>query len=157
MKQFFKKSTAIILVLMMVMPLITAIAPFVSFAVPRNVAVGKPTTTQSGDGSAAVDGDSSTFWDGGPCPTTLTLDLQGEYEVSKIKIMPYYADGRVYTFRIEYSLDGAAYQLYAEKLGNEKTTVAGFTYENGIVSWYAELAQYQCSYSSQTYAYAAIG
>lgn len=34
---------------------------------------------------------------------------------------------------------------------------AGFTYENGIVSWYAEYAQYQCSYSSQTYAYAAIG
>lgn len=139
MKRIFKKTTAFLLVVMMVLPLVAAITPFISFAADRNVAIGKPTTTAAGDGSAAVDGDTGSFWDGAECPTSLTIDLEKAYNVSKIKVIPYYADGRSYTFKIEYSLDGVSFSEYASKSDDTATTAAGFTYEKDVEAQYVKV------------------
>lgn len=133
MKQSFKRFLTLALVFAMMVPLFTAM-DLTSIAAHTNVAPGK---TVSGGGSmhdGAIDGNLETYWDGGNCPTALTLDLEAEYEISKIKVVPYYADGRTYTFNVYYSLDGANYTLYAAKDSKEATTSNGFTFKKDVTA-----------------------
>ena len=103
-----------------------------------NVALGK---TVSGPGSwlsDAVDGDVSTYWDGGSCPAALTVDLEDTYTVEKITLVTYYDGSRYYTYRIYTSLDGVDYTLYAEKTNSAVSTSAGDSYTGTVQARYVK-------------------
>lgn len=139
MKQTFKRFLTLTLVLSMMLPLFVAM-DLTSIAAHYNVAPGKTVTGGGSGQSSAIDGNIDTYWDGGECPTALVLDLEADYEISKIKVVPYYAEsGRVYRFNVYYSTDGTNYTLYGAKDGNEPTTSNGFTFNKDVEARYVKV------------------
>lgn len=96
---------------------------------PQNVALNKPVLSAAGNAARAVDGDLTTYCDGGPAPTELFVDLEDYYDVSSINIVPYYGGTRTYHYEIYTSSDGSVYELYGAKTTDEPQTSAGETYE----------------------------
>lgn len=96
---------------------------------PENVALNKPCTAAEGTASRAVDGNLSTFWDGGVGPADLIVDLQDYYNVSSINLVPYYGGSRSYLYEIYTSSNGVSYEKVAEKTEHKTQTSAGETYE----------------------------
>ena len=76
----------------------------------QNVALNKTTLASNGNSSRAVDGDKSTYWDGGLYPSELFVDLGGYYDISKIIVIPYYAGSRYYHYEVYISVDGVNYE-----------------------------------------------
>ena len=81
----------------------------------QNVALNKPTNASGGQGERAVDGDLSTYWDGGLYPGELLVDLEGYYDVSRITVIPYYGGSRYYHYEVYVSDDGFTYDLVGSK------------------------------------------
>ena len=95
----------------------------------QNVALNKPTNASGGQGERAVDGDLSTYWDGGLYPGELLVDLEGYYDVSRITVIPYYGGSRYYHYEVYVSDDGFTYDLVGSKDSNETQTSAGETFD----------------------------
>ena len=98
-------------------------------AAEQNIALNKPTNTSGGQGERAVDGDLSTYWDGGVYPGELLVDLEGYYDVSRITVIPYYGGSRYYHYEVYVSDDGFTYDLVGRKDSDEPQTSEGETYE----------------------------
>lgn len=96
---------------------------------PTNVALNKPVLAAAGNGARAVDGDITTYWDGGPAPSELFVDLENFYDVSSINVVPYYGGSRAYHYEVYVSSDGSLYKKVGEKTDDNKQTSAGETYE----------------------------
>lgn len=93
-----------------------------------NVALNKLTIASNGNSSRAVDGDKTTYWDGGLYPSELLVDLDGYFDVSKITVVPYYNGSRYYHYEVYTSVDGFNYEKVGEKTDNTLQTVNGETY-----------------------------
>lgn len=93
-----------------------------------NVALNKLTIASNGNSSRAVDGDKTTYWDGGLYPSELIVDLDGYYDISKIVVIPYYNGGRYYNYEVYASVDGFNYEKVGEKVDNTLQTANGETY-----------------------------
>ena len=112
----------------------------VQAAESENIALNKPTMATAGNSSRAVDGDISSYWDGGVAPSQLIVDLEGYYSLDKIVVVPYYAGSRYYHYEVYASVDGISYDLVGEKTDNEKETSAGRTFEqDGSVYRYVKV------------------
>lgn len=94
-----------------------------------NIALHKPVLASAGNGSRAVDGDIESYWDGGPAPSELFVDLQGYYDVSQIQVIPYYAGSRYYHYEVYVSSDGSVYEKVGEKTDDKAQTANGETYD----------------------------
>lgn len=81
-----------------------------------NVALNKLTIASNGNSSRAVDGNKTSYWDGGLYPSELLVDLDGFYDVSKIVVIPYYNGSRYYNYEVYTSVDGFNYEKVGEKL-----------------------------------------
>lgn len=75
-----------------------------------NVALNKLTIASNGNSSRAVDGNKTSYWDGGLYPSELLVDLDGFYDVSKIVVIPYYNGSRYYNYEVYTSVDGFNYE-----------------------------------------------
>ncbi len=93
-----------------------------------NVALNKLTIASNGNSSRAVDGDKTSYWDGGLYPSELLVDLDGFYDVSKIVVIPYYNGNRYYNYEVYTSVDGFNYEKVGEKTDKTSQTVNGETY-----------------------------
>ena len=94
----------------------------------QNVALNKTTLASNGNSSRAVDGDKSTYWDGGLYPSEIFVDLGSYYDVSKITVIPYYAGSRYYHYEVYISVDGVNYEKVGEKIDNTVQTSDGEIY-----------------------------
>ena len=93
-----------------------------------NVALNKLTIASNGNSSRAVDGNKTSYWDGGLYPSELLVDLDGFYDVSKIVVIPYYNGSRYYNYEVYTSVDGFNYEKVGEKTDKTLQTVNGETY-----------------------------
>ncbi len=74
----------------------------------QNLTTGKPTTNSSGqDAAAAVDGwvDIGKYWGTIPAPQWWQVDLQGEYNLDRIRVFPYWDGIRYYQYTISVGTD----------------------------------------------------
>lgn len=101
----------------------------------ENVALNKPVLAAAGNGARAVDGDINTYWDGGPAPSELFVDLEDYYDVSSIQVIPYFGGTRCYHYEVYVSSDGSVYKKVGEKADDSNQTSNGETYtmeEQGV-------------------------
>ena len=112
----------------------------------QNVALNKTTLASNGNSSRAVDGDKSTYWDGGLYPSELFVDLGGYYDISKIIVIPYYAGSRYYHYEVYISVDGVNYEKVGEKADNTVQTSDGETYS--FETKVAKFVKVKMSYNS---------
>ena len=131
MKQNIQKALHALLALMLILTSVSipVQANEDPAAAEQNIALNKPTNTSGGQGERAVDGDLSTYWDGGVYPGELLVDLEGYYDVSRITVIPYYGGSRYYHYEVYVSDDGFTYDLVGRKDSDEPQTSEGETYE----------------------------
>ncbi|HJC35809.1 MAG TPA: discoidin domain-containing protein [Candidatus Merdibacter merdavium] len=131
MKQNIQKALHALLALMLILTSVSipVQANDDPAAAEQNIALNKPTNTSGGQGERAVDGDLSTYWDGGVYPGELLVDLEGYYDVSRITVIPYYGGSRYYHYEVYVSDDGFTYDLVGRKDSDEPQTSEGETYE----------------------------
>ncbi|BDI31216.1 hypothetical protein CCAX7_32670 [Capsulimonas corticalis] len=93
-----------------------------------NVAVGKAVTaSSSGAGRAAslaVDANCGTEWtaNGNIRPSSLTVDLGANVNISRAETQFEFGDGEFYQYRIDSSTDGVNWTTYADRTGNTAPT-----------------------------------
>lgn len=121
-----------------------------------NLAYLKPVRSSGTDTSAAssassreaqiVDGDRSTYWDGGSYANRpwVEVDLEKENWIESINVVTYWmrTDKRYYHYEIETSLDGQTYTpVYAKTEGTDPSTAAGetITFEQPVLARYVRL------------------
>ncbi|MCY2930019.1 MAG: family 20 glycosylhydrolase [Planctomycetota bacterium] len=92
-----------------------------------NLTTGKPVTASAVAGEAnaqyAVDGFVMLdiwrgWWDGGPGPQWLSIDLQETHRLNKVHVFPYYGEPRTCTYVVEVSLDGKSWTKVADRSKN---------------------------------------
>ena len=94
-----------------------------------NVALNKPVTTDApteGNHVPAnlVDGTLEKAWHAGQSPSQAQIDLGTVHSVDSTHITFYHADGRTYTFKLELSPDGTAWQEVASNLADPRPATA---------------------------------
>ncbi len=104
----------------------------------RNLTTGRPATTSDRvdaghPPAAAVDGavDLERFWDAssGP-PQWLQVDLGDPHTLRRVHLFPYWDGTRAYRYRVEVSLDGAAWTEIVDASGNTAVaTEAGHAHD----------------------------
>ncbi|WP_377271692.1 discoidin domain-containing protein [Peterkaempfera sp. SMS 1(5)a] len=98
---------------------------------PQNVALGKPATAQSTQGthsaSLAVDSipDNSSYWSADPAPEWWQVDLQADYNLSSIVVTNYVDGTRSYQYNVQASTDGVTWTTIATKGSTSVATSAG--------------------------------
>lgn len=91
----------------------------------KNLATDKPTKSSGGwqDNwlpAKAVDGipDNSSGWHADPYPQSLTVDLEKQHAVSRIKLYPFHDGHRYYQYTIEVSADGKTWEQVVDMTKN---------------------------------------
>jgi hypothetical protein len=108
-----------------------------SNSLERSLCTGKPVETSGAVNpnekpEFAVDGygDIKKFWGTIPAPQWLKVDLQGEFTVDRIGILPYWDNKRYYQYTIEVSCDGKEWTKVVDASQNtEPGTEAGYTHK----------------------------
>jgi sialate O-acetylesterase len=108
-----------------------------SFTLEESLCTGRPVETSGAVNpnekpEFAVDGygDIKKFWGTIPAPQWLRVDLQGEFTVDRISILPYWDHKRYYQYTIEVSLDGKEWIKVVDASQNtEPGTEAGYTHK----------------------------
>lgn len=128
-----------------------------------NLAYLKPVTSSGTDTSAGssasssdatvVDGDRSTYWDGGVYADSpwITVDLEAMCQIDEVNIVTYWArpDNRYYYYDIYTSLDGKNYTLaYSKKDNTDKATIYGDTFDFTATPLYARYVKIIGTYDS---------
>lgn len=142
MKNMHKRITAFCLSFMMVLSCIAGFAPATEAKAEEreNIALNKPTLAQAGNPGRAVDGDVTTYWDGGIAPSELTVDLEKYYALDEIVVIPYYGGTRYYHYEVYASADGISYDKVGEKTDNTAETSAGKSFSiDGTVYRYVKV------------------
>ena len=72
----------------------------------------------------AVDGivDIAKYWGTIPAPQWLKVDIQGEYMIDRVQVVPYFDGGRFYQYTVEFSTDG---KTWTQVVDASKNTVPG--------------------------------
>lgn len=111
------------------------LAPTYAGAQATNLALGKPVTASSFEGSSlpeyAVDGDTSLtqWWGANPAPQWLAVDLQAVGRIDQLHLVTYWDGGRHYQYTIEASIDGAGWTQVVDMSSNTTpSTAAGFVH-----------------------------
>ncbi len=93
----------------------------------KNVARFKGVLAPGANALAITDGIKSAgaHWDGGEAPTAALIDLGGYYDISSLRLITYYGDGRYYHYEIYSSADGVEYTKIAEKKDDEAASSDG--------------------------------
>ena len=107
-----------------------------SNSLERSLCTGKPVETSGAVNpnekpEFAVDGygDIKKYWGTIPAPQWLRVDLQGEFAVDRINILPYWDHKRYYQYTIEVSCDGKEWTKVVDASQNtEPGTEAGYTH-----------------------------
>ncbi|GGV26740.1 hypothetical protein GCM10010495_48320 [Kitasatospora herbaricolor] len=100
-------------------------------ALQQNVALNKPATAQSNEGThyanLAVDEDpgNDSYWAAGPAPQWWKVDLQGTYTLSSVIVTNYVDGTRFYHYDVEASTDGSKWDPIASKTSDSVATSAG--------------------------------
>jgi sialate O-acetylesterase len=119
-----------------------------SFTLEESVCTGKPVETSGAVNpnekpEFAVDGygDIKKFWGTIPAPQWLKVDLQGEFTVDRITILPYWDHKRYYQYTIEVSGDGTEWTKVVDASQNtDPGTEAGYTHTfNPITARYVKV------------------
>ena len=115
-----------------------------------NIAMSKPTRSYSDNtahpASAVNDGQRSTSWTGLYYPAYVDIDLEQNYNLNKIVVMPSYSNmNAYYQYSVYTSMDGVNFDLLVEKDDKEKVKKEGDTYvidgkEARIVRLYLQYA-----------------
>ncbi len=128
-----------------------------------NLAYLKPVTSSGTDTSAGssasssdatvVDGDRSTYWDGGVYADSpwITVDLEAMCQIDEVNIVTYWSrpDNRYYYYDIYTSLDGKNYTLaYSKKDNTDKATIYGDTFDFTATPLYARYVKIIGTYDS---------
>ncbi len=124
-----RKGLCLLLTLLM---LLSAAAPVL--AAPEgdtNLSTGATIVSHPGAGaqegvyppSKAIDGDTSSYWDGGDYPADVVINLGGWYKLSEIRIFNHTA--RSYQYRIETSVNNIEYKTAEEQLEDVPETDEG--------------------------------
>lgn len=108
---------------------------YVSFA--RSLSTGKPASASgpandNERASYAVDGlvDIEKYWGTIPGPQWWKVDLEKEYSVDRIQVVPYFDGGRYYQYTVEVSTDDKNWTLVADASKNtEVGTEKGYTHK----------------------------
>lgn len=103
----------------------------------KSLSTGKPVETSGGVNpnekpEYAVDGvvDINRFWGTKPGPASFKVDLQQEYELAGVQVIPYFDGHRYYQYTVEVSVDGAKWVLVADAGRNtEVGTEKGYTHK----------------------------
>ena len=130
MKIIEKKLLPFILALLLALQLVPSLA-FVAGAEEENVALGKPTRSNSttGNHAAVVDGNDSTAWVGSEFPMYVDVDLLDNYALTSVKMtMP----SGAWSYDIYGSLDGVNFERLAHHPYTQVTS-GGDIYEIGGV------------------------
>ena len=95
-----------------------------------NVARSKGVLAGGAGAAAITDGisTSKSYWDGGVAPSTALIDLGGYFDISSLRLVTYYGDGRYYHYEVFASPDGAAFTKIAEKKDDVPATEEGTTF-----------------------------
>ena len=99
-----------------------------------NIAMDKPTRSYSDNdahpAAAVNDGDRSTSWSGLYYPAYVDIDLEKNYNLNKILVMPSYSNmDAYYQYSVYTSMDGVNFDLLVEKDDKEKVKKEGDVYE----------------------------
>lgn len=100
-----------------------------------NLALNKPTNASYNWGGerkeAAVDGSTSSYWDGGHVDTNpqFTLDLMNPVSLDSLKIVTYVSTTRSYKYDVFGSLDGKEWTKIAAKTDTAVSSAEGKTFE----------------------------
>lgn len=99
-----------------------------------NLAKGKPARSYSNNSahpaSAINDGDQKSYWTALYYPGYVDIDLESNYQLNKIQVIPNYADmSAYYQYSIYGSMDGSSFYKIAEKQDKEKVTKEGNTFD----------------------------
>lgn len=106
----------------------------------ENIALHKPTMALAGNSAKAVDGDITSYWDGGIAPSELIVDLEKYYSLDEIVVIPYYGGTRYYHYEVFASADGYVYDKIGEKTDNTPETSAGKSFAvDGTVYRYVKV------------------
>jgi len=125
MRKVAKKAVSILLCIIMVLSVSSTV-----FAEEReNLALNKPAQATDGNAARALDGDITTYWDGGVAPSELTVDLKDWYEIEEINVVPYYGGSRYYHYEVYVSENGISFQKVGEKKDNTIQTSEGQTFK----------------------------
>lgn len=100
-----------------------------------SLSTGKPVSTSMERGEArggkqAVDGvvDRDLYWDAGPAPQWLQIDLEEAQSIQQVDVCTYWDGGRYYQFTVEVSEDGKKWTEVADHRTNtEVATDQGYT------------------------------
>ena len=102
----------------------------------KNLATLKPVTASMDEtghpAKSAVDGvvDREVFWNAGPAPQWLQVDLQKVYKLNRINVVMYWDSRRFYQYTIEVSVDGKNWkQVVDRKKNTEVSTPNGYNHE----------------------------
>ncbi len=103
----------------------------------RNLAMGKPVTTSGGRNEKekpeyAVDGvvDINKYWGTKPGPAWLRVDLEGEYTIDRVQVVPYFDGMRYYQYTVEVSTDGSKWtQVVDASKNTESGTDKGYAHK----------------------------
>lgn len=126
------------------------IVSFSAVTTPLNVALRKPATASSTEGtfgpSMATDGQDGvlsngtpTYWAGGPTPSWWQVDLQGLYDLDRINVQNYADGARAYQYTIQASANGKEWTTIATKAGNDVATNSGDEYAVDAVAQYVRI------------------
>ena len=111
-----------------------------SQVIVRSLATGKPITSTAGHQGPnipanAVDGrlGNESGWHCGESPASLTIDLEGEYPINRVQLFPYHDGSRHYQYRVEASLDRAAWTTVADASANTtRSSADGHEHRFGV-------------------------
>jgi hexosaminidase len=103
----------------------------------QSLTTGKPVqasgpTNDQEKASFAVDGwcDISKFWGSIPSPQWVKIDLEKDYKIDRVQVIPYWDNKRYYEYTVEVSTDGEKWKQVVDASGNAAAgTEKGYTHK----------------------------